>query len=64
MVNIRPPEISPLPIECPECHQIIEVPLKLAFDGIDDTGNLIIEIDGDYADLWLHVWTHQEEPSD
>lgn len=63
MVSI-PPEVRILTIECPECHQHIEVPLSLTFNGIDKNGNLEMLIDADYADLWLHVWTHQEESSD
>lgn len=55
------PIVKPaLQVECPECAQVIAVPLTLSIGNPVD-GDLPIEVEADTADLWLHAWTHAEE---
>lgn len=53
-------KIEPLQIECPECHEVIAVPLDLRI-GQPVEGNLPVEVEPDMADLWAHAWTHTYE---
>ena len=48
-----------LQVECPECGQVIPVPLVLLIgDPVD--GDVPVEVEPDTADLWAHAWTHTE----
>ena len=48
-----------LQVECPECHEVIPVPLVLHIGDLVD-GDLPVEVEPDMADLWAHAWTHTE----
>ena len=51
-----------LHIECPECHDVIPVPLAMTVGEVVD-GSVTINVEPDMADLWAHAWTHTEAAS-
>lgn len=52
-----------LHIECPECGEVIPVPLTMRMGEVVD-GSVTINVESDTADLWAHAWTHGEDSSD
>jgi hypothetical protein len=54
-----PTHLGDLMVECPECLDVITVPLKASGSTVVD-GTLNVNIEPDLADLWAHVWTHTE----
>lgn len=56
-VPVRKPSLQ---VECPECHEVIPVPLVLSI-GEPLDGDLPIDVEPDTADLWAHTWTHTSE---
>jgi hypothetical protein len=55
-------KVPPLQIECPECAEVIPVPLIMQASTVVD-GSLSVNVEPDMADLWAHAWTHTEVPS-
>lgn len=44
-------------IECPECFEIIAVPIHAELR-TDDEGRQFFHFTPDMADLWAHSWKH------
>ena len=44
-----PPVVA---VECPECHEVLPVPLKMELVEGD------LRIDADLTDVWAHAWVH------
>lgn len=49
---------QPLLIECPECGEVIPVPLSIDNQRVGEDGNWTCDVVPDMADLWSHAWTH------
>lgn len=50
--------VRPILVECPECHEHIEVPLSVTTERNAIIGTQFLTIEPDMADLWAHAWTH------
>jgi len=44
-------------IACPECADVIPVPVSGELT-TDDDGRQYLHTEPDMADLWAHMWTH------
>jgi hypothetical protein len=42
-------------VQCPECHDVIPVPIDVEIETADD-GAQNLKINPDMADLWAHAW--------
>jgi hypothetical protein len=45
-------------VECPECAEVIPVPLTITLRA--EGTELVANVTSDTADLWAHAWTHTE----
>lgn len=45
-------------IQCPDCPEIIEVPMEATL-GVDDDRVQRLLLEPEMSDLWAHAWTHE-----
>lgn len=56
--------VKPLHVECPECHEVIAVPLVLTVMPEVFGRDVNVTVDPDLSGVWLHAWTaHPETPA-
>ncbi|GAA4176542.1 hypothetical protein [Gryllotalpicola koreensis] len=58
-----PVSVGTVEVICPVCEQIVPVPVTADIVGQFDQ-ELRLECTPDMADLWAHMWAHEEAPSE
>ncbi len=55
--------VKPLHVACPECHEVIEVPLTLTVMPVTEvfSRDVNVTVDPDLSGVWLHAWTAHPE---
>ena len=58
MTATPPIAVGTVHVECPECEEVIAIPVTATISTGDTQ---VLNLEPDMADLWAHAWTHNDE---